>query len=201
MKYAVVTVADQTVVYTTADGSETTICAEAKLWDSKEEAEAIAAPNGDWSEVEDVGDETKFRLQYDTWTLEDDLRAPSGHILRPGSRPTPIPESVFPRLQEVMSESMRNFETDSEEWVFYQYIGTHIMDELNQKTTMVDSMLKPIPDKDKPTRAVFEAVYLPHDGPITMVESVGSRHIYSLYFLGTPEDLMARISILDIMSS
>lgn len=201
MKYAVAAVADQTLVYVTPNGSETLICAEAQLWDSRDEAEAVAIKMGrGFSETEEIGDETTFRLQYDMWDLgEDPVKTPTGHVLRPSKRPEPVPDSLLIDLREPLERVVRDPETDPEEREFFQLVGVHISE--RDSPVHAWSNLNEVPERDRPTRPVFEAVYLPHAGPITMVEFSGSRHVYSVYFLGEPEDLLARVEILKIMSS
>jgi hypothetical protein len=97
MKYAILSPADQTIVYETSDNPDsswTTKHSEAKLWDSKELCEAHCAklnkeffdfqesrtdlptlgeyiiknnPDREWYIVEEVSDEQEFRSRKDTW--------------------------------------------------------------------------------------------------------------------------------------
>lgn len=78
MKFAVWLSADQTIVYLMADGiSDTTRHPEAKLWDTRKEAEAMLGEYNDalvaqhrarvFGEVEEVADEAEFRARKDTW--------------------------------------------------------------------------------------------------------------------------------------
>jgi hypothetical protein len=92
MKYALWKAADQTIVYLTESGHTTTKHFQAKLWDNKEQVEAIrrvrnasipalfpighskaGQPIDDrWRlicsvEIEEVPDEAEFRAREDTW--------------------------------------------------------------------------------------------------------------------------------------
>lgn len=95
MKYAILSPADQTVVYETENNESTTNHRKAKLWSVKAEAEAhcrrlnkeeiefqssrpdqkmgqymlqwIKECNGEWFFIEEVTDEIEFRSRKDTW--------------------------------------------------------------------------------------------------------------------------------------
>lgn len=92
MKYAILQPADQTITYFINDeGNETIDHKEAKLWDTREEAELIVSKHQnelikivseatddsfyfgkeehfkDWFHIEEVLDELEFRSRKDTW--------------------------------------------------------------------------------------------------------------------------------------
>lgn len=75
MKYAILSPADQTIVYSASDYlfEHTTDHAKAKLWDSKQEAEGLCFMHNfniedkDFFTIEEVKDEQEFRSRPDTW--------------------------------------------------------------------------------------------------------------------------------------